>query len=83
MAGVHARSRSDRGQMVSPWFRQRLASLLIFSGLIVLAVVCLTFGPLGIGVGVVLLVGMGPLLHAHRRRPWSERGHMPEARAGQ
>jgi hypothetical protein len=55
---------------------------LAFIGLVVLAAVCLAFGPVGIGIGVVLLAGVGVLISLHRRRQWREAGRLPEGRVG-
>jgi hypothetical protein len=57
-------------------------SRLVFTGLVVLAAVCLAFGAVGIGVGVVLLAGVGVLIYLDRRRQGTEFAQLPEGRAG-
>lgn len=61
-------ARADRRRWVSPRFKHRLAVRVAGFGLVVVAAICLAFGPIGIGVGLALLVGLGGFVYFRRQR---------------
>lgn len=63
-------SRANRRRIVSPWFKRQMVTRIALVGFVVFAAVCFSFGAVGIGLGVVILVGVGALAYYRRRRRW-------------
>ena len=82
MARVPTRHDPDRRRIASPRLKRRLMARMAFTGLIVLVAVSLAFGPVGIGLGVALVAGIGVLIHLARRRQSFEFGRLPDGRVG-
>jgi O-antigen ligase len=64
--------------MVSSWFRRRIVALGVFAAVIVFAAVCVSFGAVGLGSGVVVLFGVAALVRQQRRRRMSGLGQIPD-----
>jgi hypothetical protein len=72
MATILARHSVDRRRIVSYWFRRRMMSLGIFTGLVVFGAVCVSFGAVGIGIGAGILFGVAALVFYERRKRLNE-----------
>jgi Flp pilus assembly protein TadB len=66
-------SGADRRRFVSPWFKRRVTTRLIFAGLVVAVAAGFALGPVGAALGLVVVAGGTVLVHfVRRRKRWRE-----------
>ena len=71
------RQAADRRRLVSPWFKRRMTTRVVATGLIVLVALCLAFGDAGIAAGVVVVAGIAAAVFLQRRRRWRRQSTFP------